>query len=245
MGGTGHQTRRFGRWRRPGDQFFWAVAAIQPLDVGIGAWQTHLPRGAACEIICRMNPAVVDVLKDPAVVAALVALPVAVLASVASFAAGSLQGRGAYRGPVDAVRRQHQREAYAAFLAALWTYSNATNWDGILGYTQMSRAAAGLAANEGEERTHAFLQLSGIPTQQVHTTLSLVFLEGPDVIAGAANEATAAVQGVHQAALAGAHNAGTPTDNELIDAYRAAHFKLYERINEFALLARKHLNSKR
>ncbi|MFG2895052.1 hypothetical protein [Streptomyces sp. NPDC048248] len=54
---------------------------------------------------------------DSAVIAALITTPTAVLAAAAAYAAGRAQARAAHRGPVDAVRRQHQREAYAALVA--------------------------------------------------------------------------------------------------------------------------------
>ena len=51
---------------------------------------------------------------DPAVTAALITTPAAILAAAAAYAARSAQGRGS----VDAVRRQQQLEVYAAFLTA-------------------------------------------------------------------------------------------------------------------------------
>ncbi|MGW1245226.1 hypothetical protein, partial [Streptomyces bobili] len=59
---------------------------------------------------------------DSAIIAALISAPVAVVAAAAAYAAGRAQARGAHRGPVDAVRRQHQRDVYAAALAAAHTY---------------------------------------------------------------------------------------------------------------------------
>ncbi|MEV5295377.1 hypothetical protein AB0K64_29635 [Streptomyces sp. NPDC053741] len=63
---------------------------------------------------------------DSAIAAALVATPTAALAATAAYAAGRAQARAAQRGPVDAVRRQHQRDAYAAFLRAAWSYLSST-----------------------------------------------------------------------------------------------------------------------
>jgi hypothetical protein len=51
---------------------------------------------------------------DPAVIAALVTTPTAILAAGAAYAAGRAQSRGS----VDAVRRQHQRESYADLVRA-------------------------------------------------------------------------------------------------------------------------------
>jgi hypothetical protein len=63
---------------------------------------------------------------DPAVTAAIITTPTAVIAAAAAYAAGRAQARGAHRGPVDAVRRQHQRDAYAEFLRAALSYQNST-----------------------------------------------------------------------------------------------------------------------
>ncbi|MEV6654806.1 hypothetical protein [Streptomyces sp. NPDC051219] len=60
---------------------------------------------------------------DPAVVAALIAVPTAVVAATAAYAAGRAQAHGAHRGPVDAVRREAQREAYLAFVTAARSFS--------------------------------------------------------------------------------------------------------------------------
>lgn len=60
---------------------------------------------------------------DATVAAALIAIPTAVIASAAAYAAGRAQARGAHRGPIDAVRRQHQREAYAALVAESQRYA--------------------------------------------------------------------------------------------------------------------------
>ncbi|MGW5781941.1 hypothetical protein [Streptomyces sp. NPDC003863] len=53
---------------------------------------------------------------DPTMIAAIITSPTVVIAAAAAYAAGLRQARGAHRGPVDAVRRQHQRDAYAAML---------------------------------------------------------------------------------------------------------------------------------
>ncbi|MFI0220574.1 hypothetical protein [Streptomyces lydicus] len=63
---------------------------------------------------------------DPAVAAALVATPSALLAAWAAYAAGRAQARSAQRGPIDAVRRQHQRDAYAELIRAAWSYAGST-----------------------------------------------------------------------------------------------------------------------
>ncbi|PKW05980.1 hypothetical protein SAMN05428944_6983 [Streptomyces sp. 1222.5] len=64
---------------------------------------------------------------DPAIAAALIATPTALIASIAAYAAGHAQARAAHRGAIDAVRRQHQREAYATFHTAATKYHDALN----------------------------------------------------------------------------------------------------------------------
>lgn len=66
---------------------------------------------------------------DPAVTAALISAPVTVVAAGAAFAAGRAQARGAHRGPVDAVRRQHQHDAYATFIAAVHAHLGRSYWN--------------------------------------------------------------------------------------------------------------------
>lgn len=63
---------------------------------------------------------------DPAVAAALVATPSALLAALAAYTAGRAQARSAQRAPIDAVRRQHQRDAYAELIRAAWAYVGST-----------------------------------------------------------------------------------------------------------------------
>ncbi|MEV8015264.1 hypothetical protein AB0O76_02660 [Streptomyces sp. NPDC086554] len=62
---------------------------------------------------------------DSTITAALIAMPSAVIASVAAYAVGRAQARAAHRGPIEAVRRQHQHEVCAAFHAAITAYDDA------------------------------------------------------------------------------------------------------------------------
>ncbi|GAA2426769.1 hypothetical protein [Streptomyces coeruleofuscus] len=70
---------------------------------------------------------------DSTVVAALIAAPTAIIAATAAYAAGRAQARGAHQGPVDAVRREHQRDAYAAFAKAARAFQASTHpQDGVV-----------------------------------------------------------------------------------------------------------------
>ncbi|MFE8926408.1 hypothetical protein [Streptomyces rochei] len=189
-----------------------------------------------------MSATVPEVLKDPTVVASFITGAVAFVAAGVAFAAGRMQGRGAHWGPVDAVRRQHQREAYAAFLADLWTYLQATDWDGVTQRTTHDRLLAGLAVDDASVRISSFAVLTAV-TSNLHASGSVVFLEGPNEVAGAAVAAHEAAKAVAEAARNGAMN---PTaGSEVVTAYRAAHRVLFEEINAFTHAARKRLNSRK
>ncbi|MFE6639520.1 hypothetical protein ACFVFT_38600 [Streptomyces tendae] len=188
-----------------------------------------------------MNLSVPAALKDPAVIAAVITAFVAVIAAAVAFAAGRMQGRGAHWGPVDAVRRQHQREAYAAFLGDLWTYLGATNWDSVKHRTTHDMLLAGLAVDEASVTMSTFAHLATLPPN-VQASGSVVFLEGPDLVAESGLAAQDAANAVWRAAMNGVMNPSA--GSEMVNAYRAAHHVLHVRTNAFALDARWRLNSK-
>ncbi|WP_406332418.1 hypothetical protein [[Kitasatospora] papulosa] len=105
-------------------------------------------------------------LMESEVIAALIATPTVLVAATAAWAAGRAQGRGAYHGPVDAVRRATQREAYADlhrsarhFIDA-WETAEAEANDPGSGYPQAEmnamRAAMGVL-----EHAHETVLLEG------------------------------------------------------------------------------------
>ncbi|MFB7247893.1 hypothetical protein ACFCYX_36140 [Streptomyces populi] len=63
---------------------------------------------------------------DATVTAAFITAAAAALGAAPAYAAGRAQARGAHRGPIDAVRRQHQRDAYAELIRAAWQYHAST-----------------------------------------------------------------------------------------------------------------------
>lgn len=65
-------------------------------------------------------------LMDPAVLAAIVGVPSASLAAAVAYLVGRAQARSVYRGPIDAVRRQHRRDAYAELARVGWSYLSQT-----------------------------------------------------------------------------------------------------------------------
>lgn len=126
---------------------------------------------------------------DPAVTAALISVPSTVVAAAAAYAAGRAQARGAQRGPVDAVRRQHQRDAYAAFLAALQAYGSATLWHTCYERAEAELLATGAppGANFAEVvADHARVLVLTASMDEVRRTGAAVDLEGPEHVASAA-----------------------------------------------------------
>lgn len=104
----------------------------------------------------------------------------AVFAGAAALRAGQLQGRSAYRGPVDAVRRQHQRAAYADLLGVARELQRA---GGTLLFFFTSPDPPG---------DHPLLGALVNPVIEKSTELSplldMVHLEGPDYVAHAAQK---------------------------------------------------------
>lgn len=188
-----------------------------------------------------MSASVPEVLKDPTVVGSLITGAVAFVAAGVAFAAGRMQGRGAHWGPVDAVRRQHQREVYAALLAALSDYVGATYWDMVTARATQDRVMAGLTPDDGPVRVMAFWHVMSIPLHPIHRACGVVYLEGPDGIADAAVVALNAANIVYQAAVRGATN---PEEVQTVNAYRDAHDHLAEVTNGFAGMARTQLNKR-
>ncbi|MGW3971180.1 hypothetical protein ACWEFD_18010 [Streptomyces ardesiacus] len=127
---------------------------------------------------------------DPAVTAAVIAVPTAVLAAAAAYAGARSQARSAHRGPVDAVRRQHQRDAYAAFLATLQAYAAATHWTACHGRAMTELIAAGVPRGPGIPEAaieRARELVASVSNDEVVRTGAVVTLEGPDRIAAFAN----------------------------------------------------------
>ncbi|MFD9303763.1 hypothetical protein ACFWCB_14135 [Streptomyces sp. NPDC060048] len=122
---------------------------------------------------------------DSSVLAALISAPVAVLASAAAFLAGRAQGRGAYHGPVAAVRRQHQREAYAALVTVANTYITQTEWGVCL---REARNQLGIATLFDKSRTQEMNRYAArvraeVSVEPVRAAGSVVLLEGPENVA--------------------------------------------------------------
>ncbi|MFI6415805.1 hypothetical protein [Streptomyces sp. NPDC050585] len=118
---------------------------------------------------------------DPAIVAALIAASVAVLAAGAAYAAGRRQGLGAHHGAIDAVRRQHQRNAYADLLLALHNFRSATDVHRLCEQAEAELNAAGFDGSDNLNQVLRVCELivGAAPAAPVLSALVVVELEGP------------------------------------------------------------------
>ncbi|MFK3735664.1 hypothetical protein ACI2LJ_35970 [Streptomyces sp. NPDC088090] len=181
---------------------------------------------------------------DPAVIAALVASPTALIAAGAAYAAGRRQALGALRGPVDAVRRQHQRDAYAGLLDAANNLVDNTDWTTCLGQAQGEALASGdpSTLEALEQRARVIRNQAAIShLKAVKKTAAVVTLEGPEHVALQAARIRAAAKGVAMAARlatlpprTGAQiNDRTPSEVQATQSF----------IQSFIVMARDHLNA--
>jgi hypothetical protein len=177
---------------------------------------------------------------DPTVTAAVIAVPTAVLAATAAYAGARAQARSAHRGPVDAVRRQHQRDAYAAFLAALQAYEAATLWDKCYERAMREATTSGISFDSSDlpafalERTRDLLEAASL--DEVMRTGAVVDLEGPEPIAAAAKITVGLARRIR-----GEARLPIP-EPEHRDFLIATHERLSLAIREFVAAARAHLN---
>ncbi|MET9593169.1 hypothetical protein ABZY45_19850 [Streptomyces sp. NPDC006516] len=126
---------------------------------------------------------------DSAVTGSLIASSAAVLAAGAALGAGRFQARGAHHGPIDAVRRQHQREAYAALLSALYAFTEATNPTAVARSLYMEAEAAGAPISRTEAELRASIEIQNTDTTPVRSARAVVVLEGPDSVVSSAYKA--------------------------------------------------------
>jgi hypothetical protein len=131
---------------------------------------------------------------DPAVMAALVGIPATVItaavSAAAAYAGARTQARGAHRGPVDATRRQHQRDAYAAFLEAASTYAYEAQWrrNHLQAHAEIP-GGGDLARLERVRRRARELRLEAAELlDSLRRTLPVVQLEGPEHVADLAQD---------------------------------------------------------
>ena len=181
---------------------------------------------------------------DPAVLAAIIPTPVALIAAAAAYAAGRVQGRAAYLGPVDAVRRQHQRDAYASLLAAANNYASQTEVGLCL---DAARAELGIQAFFEEEslreeinRRAARIRAS-VPVETVRAAAAVVSLEGPKHIADLAEAVAFRVDQTRRQPV-GTSLLDLIDRGEPLPSTPPARSQLLDAIDEFTKAARSHLN---
>ncbi|MFI2260095.1 hypothetical protein OHU45_18775 [Streptomyces tubercidicus] len=183
---------------------------------------------------------------DPAVVATLISTPVSVLAAAASYAAGRIQGRAAYNGPVDAVRRQHQRDAYTGFLAAANAYASQTTWNACF---EEAHSAMGVDSffedGRDEVERYAVRVRAAVPIKPLYGAAAAVSLEGPDQVAVLANDVIQYADQVREEAKDG-NRPGSAfralLEGRQPDAGLPAHLRMTQAIDAFTAAARSHLN---
>ncbi|MET9185222.1 hypothetical protein [Streptomyces tendae] len=158
-----------------------------------------------------------------------------------------MQGRAAYRGPVDAVRRQHQRDAYAAFLTEANTYFNRTSWGNC---TQQAGEQLGIPAGDESRREeinrHTLRIQAEAPTEQLKLAAAVIQLEGPEDLAAIARQIENHAHTIQFDARYGEAPytlfdmlAGRPAP---ADSGHNTHLELLNAIQQFTETARSHLN---
>lgn len=165
---------------------------------------------------------------DSAVVAALITTPTAVLAAAAAYAAGRAQARAAHRGPVDAIRRQHQREAYAALVGEVAKYEN-----------HMYRVY--LAIVEPRLQRHWNDTLSAQDNEALVFAAAAVRLEGPAHLADLAHRIELASNHVWGAVLE-VQDAEDPVASLANTKFEERHNTFKDRAKVFVEAASAHLN---
>ncbi|MGW7603158.1 hypothetical protein [Streptomyces antimycoticus] len=126
--------------------------------------------------------------------AALVGIPATVItaavSAAAAYAGARAQARGAHRGPVDAIRRQHQRDAYAAFLEAASTYSYETQWrrNHVQARTEFPVSGDPGQIERVRQRARELRLEAAQLIDPLRRTLPVVQLEGPEYVADLAQD---------------------------------------------------------
>jgi hypothetical protein len=135
---------------------------------------------------------------DPAIVAALVAVPSALVAAAAAYAAGRRQAKGAHAGAVDAVRRPHQREAYLRLSDEARTYLTKARRDTVYGELLWG----GLNFFDSAITTDALNQLLRehrrrmVPLAPVERAQTLVAMEGAREVVQSSRDLLSALKAV-------------------------------------------------
>lgn len=181
---------------------------------------------------------------DPGVLAAIIPTPVALIAAAAAYAAGRVQGRATYLGPVDAVRRQHQRDAYASLLTAANNYASQTEVGLCLDSARIELGIQAFFEDESlreEINRRAARIRASVPVEPVRAAAAVVTLEGPEHIADLA-EAIAFRADQTRRQPIGTSLLELIARGEPLPSTPPARAQLLDAIDEFTRAARSHLN---
>ncbi|MFE0453061.1 hypothetical protein ACFW2D_17605 [Streptomyces sp. NPDC058914] len=173
---------------------------------------------------------------DPAVIAALIATPTAILAACTAYAAGRAQARGAHRGPVDAVRRQHQRDAYALFAKAARSFHASTHPTDVVAIEAAGEDPSRLSGARRKERARQLRRQADV--KPLLDAYLVVELEGPKHVAGLAKRVVSHAENVRSNLPVG--DIWRPAS-----PWRPDHAALNNAVEAFVAAARDHLNGSR
>ncbi|MDJ0340445.1 hypothetical protein [Streptomyces sp. PH10-H1] len=144
-----------------------------------------------------------------------------------------------------AVRRQHQREAYAALLTAANTYINHTDWGVCLreARSQVGTTVFSDESREQEVNQRAARVRADVPVAPVRAAASVVFLEGPERIAELAQSVVHHTDLVRGDARSGNGPGGVLTAlAEGRQPVVPARYRMLQAVDAFTVAARSHLN---
>ncbi|MFD4666415.1 hypothetical protein [Streptomyces halstedii] len=179
----------------------------------------------------------------PEVIAAIIGTPSILIAATAAYAAGRAQGRGS----VDAVRRQHQRDAYAQFLDVAYTFSTSSRWPTCVARAKQEAREAGQSPGASQICIRAAELRVGVSTGPLTLASIVITLEGPDHLTEVASELVRRALAVHDDAA----QIGTSATEELalivtsLPESRQSDRRFIAAMGAFSHVARLHLNGNR
>ncbi|MFF8506738.1 hypothetical protein ACF064_01495 [Streptomyces sp. NPDC015492] len=162
----------------------------------------------------------------------------AVIAAAAAYAAGRVQARGARLGPVDAVRRQHQRDAYARFATAARAFADHTSPSASHVIRAAGEDPSALTRDQRITRAAAIRRV--VERSELNAAYVMLALEGPPKIADLAAAITQAAVDVTVAVRAAPATTPDPAHDPLY-----LHTVLMTTIQAFMEGASAHLNGER
>lgn len=180
------------------------------------------------------------------VIAAIVGAPTVLVTAVASYMAGRLQAKAALKGPVSAIRRQHQREAYAALVREVDAFELRVSR--TRAFTDVIHADPARARSEGNEwilQQVAERCAENAETHTVSSAVSLVNVEGPEKVNDACLGVSSAVAALFGRIVSDRFKSltGDITLRDFLEAELEIFNDLHEARRRFVRAAQDHLNS--